>query len=109
MEETVEIFLKAAILFSSAIIFLCFIRAVIGPGIPDRLIAINMIGTQVIIIILELTVLLQEAWLADVATVYALLSFLGIVVLTKIYIGIYRKEHPEDFEKAGSKGKGAVK
>ena len=96
MEETVDLFLKIAIAFSSIAIFVCFIRAVIGPSIADRLLGINMIGTQVIIIIAELTVLMGEAWLADVATVYALLSFLGVVVLTKIYIGIYRKEHLND-------------
>ena len=50
-----------------------------------------------IIIISVLTILLKEAWLADVAAVYALLSFLGVVVLTKIYIGIYRKKHAELF------------
>lgn len=93
MEEIVEIFLKAAIIFSSLAIFVCFIRAIIGPTVPDRLVAVNMIGTQIIIIIAELTVLLGEAWLADVATVYAALSFIGVAVLTKIYIGIYRKKH----------------
>ena len=96
MEETVDLFLKIAIVFSCIAIFVCFIRAVIGPSIADRLLGINMIGTQIIIIIAELTVLMGEAWLADVATVYALLSFLGVVVLTKIYIGIYRKEHLND-------------
>ena len=99
MEDIVDIFLKGIILLSSIMIFACFIRAIIGPSIPDRLMAVNMIGTQVIIIIAVLTVLLDEAWLADVGTVYALLSFLGVVVLTKIYIGVYRKAHPEEFKK----------
>jgi multicomponent Na+:H+ antiporter subunit F len=102
MEELTELVLKSLIIFSSVLIFICLIRAVIGPSIPDRLMAINMIGTQIIIIIAELTVLLDEAWLADVATVYALLSFLGVVVLTKIYIGIYRKKRFE--EQAGDTG-----
>ena len=99
MEETVEIFLKIAIIFSALMIFICFIKAIIGPTVTDRLIAVNMIGTQIIIIIAELTVLLGEAWLADVASVYAILSFLGIVVLTKIYIGVYRSKHPEEGRK----------
>lgn len=100
MEEIVEIFLKAAIIFSSVMIFICFIRAIIGPSVADRLIAINMIGTQVIIIIAELTVLLGEAWLADVASIYAVLSFIGVVVLTKIYIGIYRKKNAGTLKEA---------
>ena len=97
MDESLEIFLKAVIVFCACISIICFVRAVIGPTIPDRILAINMIGTQMIIIIAVLTVLLGEAWLADVAAVYALLSFLGVVVLTKIYIGIYRKKHAELF------------
>ena len=108
MEEILDIFLKGMIIFSSCMIIICFIRAIIGPSVPDRLVAVNMIGTQIIIIIAVLTILLDEAWLADVATVYAMLSFLGVVVLTKIYIGIYRKEHalvPEENEKSGSDNK----
>lgn len=103
MEELVDIFLKGLIIFSSCMIIICFIRAIIGPSVPDRLVAVNMIGTQIIIIIAALTVLLDEAWLADVASVYAMLSFLSVVVLTKIYIGIYRKEHSPDNGEKGSK------
>lgn len=97
MDGYLEIFLKAVIIFCACISIICFVRAVMGPTIPDRILAINMIGTQMIIIIAVLTILLGEAWLADVAAVYALLSFLGVVVLTKIYIGIYRKKHAEMF------------
>ena len=97
MDGYLEIFLKAVIIFCACISIICFVRAVMGPTIPDRILAINMIGTQMIIIIAVLTILLREAWLADVAAVYALLSFLGVVVLTKIYIGIYRKKHAEMF------------
>ena len=96
MDGFSEYFLIGVIIFCSVLILICFIRAIIGPSLPDRLIAVNMIGTQVIIIIAVLTVLLGEAWLSDVATVYALLSFLGIVVLTKIYIGVYRKAQDKD-------------
>ena len=97
MDGYLEIFLKAVIIFCACISIICFVRAVMGPTIPDRILAINMIGTQMIIIIAVLTILLREAWLADVAAVYALLSFLGVVVLTKIYLGIYRKKHAEMF------------
>lgn len=97
MDGYLEIFLRAVIIFCACISIICFVRAVMGPTIPDRILAINMIGTQMIIIIAVLTILLGEAWLADVAAVYALLSFLGVVVLTKIYIGIYRKKHAEMF------------
>ena len=46
MDGYLEIFLKAVIIFCVCISIICFIRAVIGPTIPDRILAINMIGTD---------------------------------------------------------------
>ncbi|MCQ2495127.1 MAG: monovalent cation/H+ antiporter complex subunit F [Lachnospiraceae bacterium] len=92
INEILELFMKIVIALSSLCIFICLIRAAKGPTIADRLVAVNMIGTQVIIIICVLTVFLHEDWLADIACVYAMISFLAVVVLTKIYIGVYRKK-----------------
>lgn len=92
INEILNLFMKIVIALSSVCIFICLIRAAKGPTIADRLVAVNMIGTQVIIIICVLTVFLGEDWLADIACVYAMISFLAVVVLTKIYIGVYRKK-----------------
>lgn len=73
------------------LIVICFIRAVKGPTIADRIVAVNMIGTLVIMVIAILTILLSEGWLADIAAVYAMISFLAVVVLTKIYLGVFRE------------------
>lgn len=70
-------------------LFLCLIRAVIGPRIADRLIAVNMIGTMVIIIIATLAVMKREDYLVDISLIYAMISFLAVVVLTKVYTGVY--------------------
>ena len=67
----------------------CLLRAVIGPRIADRVIAVNMLGSLVIIIICILSLVMEEGYLTDVALVYAMLSFLAVVLLTKIYIGVY--------------------
>ena len=96
MEQILDIFLPVVIAIFIVLIFLCLIRALKGPEISDRVICINMIGTLVIMIIAVLTVLLGEDWLADIAAVYAMISFLAVVVLTKIYIGVYREKHKED-------------
>lgn len=84
--------LIVAMLVLAVLLFLCLIRAVKGPSITDRLVAVNMIGTIVIMIMCILTVLMKEAWLADIAAIYAMISFIGIVVFTKIYIGVYRQK-----------------
>lgn len=74
---------------------LCLIRAVIGPRIADRLVAVNMTGTMVMVIIAILAVLKDQGYLIDICLIYAMISFLAVVVLTRIYTGVYRdvKEH----------------
>lgn len=72
-------------------ILITFIRALIGPRMSDRIVAINMIGTQAICLIAVLTLRLRESWLVDIALVYAMFSFLAVAVLTKMDIGVYRE------------------
>lgn len=70
---------------------LCLIRAVKGPTIADRLVAVNMMGTIVIVIIAILAVVMDEEYLADICLIYAMISFLAVVVLTKVYTGVYKE------------------
>ncbi len=64
------------------------IRAIVGPTRADRILGINMIGSLSTASIAVLAVLLKEAWLLDVCLVYCLISFLAVVVLTKIHISV---------------------
>ena len=75
-------------------IILCLIRCARGPRMTDRIVTINSIGTMTIIIIAVLAVILEESYLLDVCLIYAMISFTAVVVLTKIYTGVYREEHP---------------
>ena len=68
--------------------FLCLIRAIRGPHIADRIVAINMISTITIGIIMVLVMMLGQGGLADVALIYALIGFLAVVALCKVYMGI---------------------
>ena len=69
----------------------------IGPNVADRLLASNMIGGPVICTIAILGILLNETYLLDVGLIYTLISFLAVVVLSKIYLGVYREhKHEED-------------
>ncbi len=76
------------------LILFCLIRCVQGPKMTDRIVAINSIGTMTITIIAILSVMLEEAYLLDVCLIYAMISFVAVIVLTKIYTGVYREEHP---------------
>ena len=71
---------------------LCLIRAEIGPRIADRLVSVNMMGTMIMCIIVILGVVMNEGYLADIALIYAMISFLAVVVLTKVYTGVYLEQ-----------------
>jgi multicomponent Na+:H+ antiporter subunit F len=71
------------------LLILCLIRSIKGPKIADRIVAVNMMGTMVMVIIAVLALLLNEGYLVDICIIYAMISFLAVVVLTKVYMGIY--------------------
>lgn len=87
----------------AVMLILCLIRAVKGPRIADRLVAVNMITTMVTVIIAILAVLKGEGYLIDICLIYAMISFLAVVVVTRIYTGVYREAQAQ--EEAG-KGDG---
>ena len=75
------------------LLLLCLLRAVLGPRIADRIIAVNVMGTLVVILICILAVRLDQGYLTDVAMIYTMLSFLAVVLLTRIYTGVWRRRH----------------
>ena len=89
MSAAYEILFTAVLVVLGMLLFPCLLRAVRGPRIADRVVGINMIGTIIIMMIAVLALMLNEGYLADIAIIYAMLSFLAVVVLVKIYIGVY--------------------
>lgn len=80
----------------SFMLLACLIRAVKGPLIADRLMAVNMMGTMVMVMIAVLALMLKEGYLVDICLIYAMISFLAVVVLSKVYIGIYEEKHHQE-------------
>lgn len=66
------------------------VRAIMGPTAADRGVAINMLGTITMSMIAVLLVKLREGYLADICLIYAMISFLAVIVLCKVYYGAYR-------------------
>ena len=89
VDQAYEWLYRGVLLALTACCCLCLLRAIAGPRIADRLVAVNMIGTQVIVCLAVLSVLFSESWLADVCVIYAMLSFVGVIVLTKVYMGVH--------------------
>lgn len=102
LEQAYHGLFVAALIFLAVMVVLCLIRAIIGPKIADRIVSINMMGTMVMVIIGILTVMLQEGYLADICLIYAMISFLAVIVLTKVYMGVYQEKKLEEEKKNGS-------
>lgn len=98
IEQAYYVLLTAALIFLAIALILCLVRAIIGPRVADRLVAVNMMGTMIMVIIGILSVKMQEGYLADICLIYAMISFLSVVVLTKVYTGVYveKKEKEEN-------------
>ena len=76
----------------------CLIAAIRGPELGDRIVAANMIGIKKRVIIVNIGLLsyaLQQSWLLDVALIYTMISFLAVVVLTRIFIRRYKSRAKE--------------
>ena len=87
-----EILLTAVTAVLALCTLACLVRAVIGPSVADRLVAVNMTGTQVICMICLIAARSGEHGFADIALIYAMLSFLAVVVLTRILTGKGKKK-----------------
>ncbi len=79
--------IKGSVLFSFFILFvsmvLILIRLILGPTLPDRVVALDMTGTAVMGLIACYTILTKQRTFLDPAVVLALIGFLGTVAFAK--------------------------
>ena len=79
-------------------VLICLIRAIKGPKIADRIVAINMMGTITMVIIAILAGKMDEGYLVDICIIYAMISFLAVTLLTKVYMGVYAERKQKEKE-----------
>jgi len=65
-------------------ISLALVRALLGPTVYDRIAAMNMLGTKTILLIAVFAFLTGRHDLLDIALVYALINFIGVVAVLKL-------------------------
>lgn len=64
---------------------LALIRAIKGPSIYDRILAVNMFGTKTVLMIAVLGFLMGRPEFMDIALVYALINFVGTIAVLKVF------------------------
>lgn len=65
-------------------ILLALVRALMGPTVYDRIAAMNMLGTKTILLIAVFAFMTGRHDLLDIAIVYALINFIGVIAVLKL-------------------------
>ncbi len=89
IEAAYHLLFQGTLIVLAAMIIIALIRTITGRLTVDKIIGINLISTIVIISISVLTVLLEEDYIADIAMVYVMISFVAVMILCKIYINLF--------------------
>lgn len=84
---------------------LALARAILGPTVFDRIMAINMFGTKTVLLIALYAFASDQRSLLDIALVYALINFIGVVAVLRLVE--YGQFHSFDTNKEKSDKAGA--
>lgn len=64
---------------------LALIRALLGPTVYDRILAVNMFGTKTVLLIAVFGFLTGRPDFLDIALVYALINFIATIAVLKFF------------------------
>jgi len=78
----VDVFLAMAILIVIAS-FVSLYRGIEGPGIFNRIIAVNVIGTKTIVLLVLIGFIYERPDFFDIALLYAILNFIMTIAATR--------------------------
>ncbi len=59
-------------------------RALLGPTVYDRILAVNMLGTKTVLLIAVFAFISDRHDILDIALVYALINFISVVAVLKL-------------------------
>ncbi len=80
------LFLVCSLIFI-VLLALCLVRVIGGPTVLDRILAGNVIGTKVTVLLLIIGVLYQNVEMfVDIAIAYALLNFITTLGAAKYFL-----------------------
>ena len=80
--EMVDVFLAMAITIVVAS-FVSLYRGIEGPGIFNRIIAVNVIGTKTIVLLVLIGFIYERPDFFDIALLYAILNFIMTIAATR--------------------------
>jgi multicomponent Na+:H+ antiporter subunit F len=64
---------------------LALIRAVVGPSVYDRVLAVNMFGTKTTLLLSVVAFLYGRPDFLDLALTYAMINFIGVLAVLEFF------------------------
>ncbi|WP_435128488.1 monovalent cation/H+ antiporter complex subunit F [Halobaculum sp. D14] len=83
MSDPLALLLEAALALSAALTLAVGYRVIVGPTTPDRVVALDVIGTNVVAIALLYAMLTGAGFFVDVSIVLAIIGFISTVTVAR--------------------------
>ncbi|AJC71477.1 MAG: cation:proton antiporter [Thermococcus sp.] len=80
------VFFYSALIISVAA-FLAILRVLLGPSVPDRVVGVDTLNTLVVAAMVLLGAAYDRTIYIDIAIVYALLSYIGTLIIARYLQG----------------------
>ena len=64
---------------------LAMVRALLGPTVYDRVLAVNTFGTKTVVLLAVIGFLTERPDWVDLSLVYALINFIGTIAVLKFF------------------------
>lgn len=75
--------LEGGLLVAAGVTLLAGYRVIIGPTVPDRVVALDVIGTNVVAIALLYSMLTDSGFYVDVGVVLAIIGFISTIAVAR--------------------------
>jgi multicomponent Na+:H+ antiporter subunit F len=77
--------LLGAVIAISVTMLLALFRALLGPSVYDRVLAVNMFGTKTVLLLAIIAFLAGRSDYLDLALAYALINFIGVLAVLEFF------------------------
>ncbi|MCM3744960.1 Na(+)/H(+) antiporter subunit F1 [Sporosarcina luteola] len=79
----IETMMTISLVLFSITISIAVLRIILGPSMPDRVIALDMIGVNLIAMIAVVSIMLKTKAFLEVILILGILSFIGTIAFSK--------------------------
>ncbi len=89
--------LIAATIAIFMVMLIAIARAIAGPTLYDRILAVNMFGTKTVLLISLLGFVMGRPQFLDIALVYALINFISVIAILRYSdSSIFKHSDPQE-------------